>query len=491
MQLSIKRQLLALSLIVALLGSLQLGALVVAGNSEKKQFQDLHKLTRISERLNSLSKSTREMFILGQAGLDDDIEATISTVEGYFNDLEFEKKAILEDFAQLRSIFTQLINMIDEASVENRDPDPRTRFFSALPLLRQADQEIYEIIDKKVSHIEELSHLRRSWMLILGCVLLVALVLFSVTIHRSFTRPLIKLRNSLRQVGRGNLDTIISIDAAEEFREIFETFNHEIARLKDVTASRDALNEEVANRKKAQSELSRAVKQLEATNRELQQFAYVASHDLQEPLRMVGSYTQLITKKYGDVLDEDGKRWLNFAGDGALRMKTLIEDLLHFSRLETKDREIESVPLNQALELAKQHLSQVIEETGAQIRNDDLPTIKGDQTRLVSLFQNLIGNSLKYRRENITPEVAITAEKKGPHWTFRVEDNGIGIEPKFSEKVFAIFQRLHARGAYEGTGIGLALCRRIVEQHGGTITLDPNHNGPGTAFEFTLPDNYT
>ena len=234
-------------------------------------------------------------------------------------------------------------------------------------------------------------------------------------------------------------------------------------------------------------DLDATAEELRRSNADLEQFAYVASHDLQEPLRKVASFCQLLEKRYGDELDDRGRQYIDFAVDGARRMQALINDLLAFSRVGRVGSKFERIPLDRPLDKALANLGSVIEESGARIeRPDGLPEIDGDATLLSMLWQNLIGNALKFTRPDTEPLVTITVDRTDDQWRICVQDNGIGVPEEFSEKIFVIFQRLHAREAYSGTGIGLALCKKIVEYHGGDIGLDPD-SGVGARFCFTLP----
>lgn len=242
---------------------------------------------------------------------------------------------------------------------------------------------------------------------------------------------------------------------------------------------------DITERKAAEKGLQAALLELNRSNRELEQFAYVASHDLQEPLRMVSSYTQLLAERYGDQLDEKATKYIHYAVDGAVRMQRLINDLLLYSRVNTRGKPFESVDSHALLGEAVRNLSAVIDESGAVIIVDELPTVKADPGQLVMLFQNLLSNALKYRREGI-PRVQVTARDAGSDWVFSVRDNGIGLDPQYAERIFVIFQRLHTRAEYPGTGIGLAVCKRIVERHGGRIWVD-SELGKGAMFFFSLP----
>jgi PAS domain S-box-containing protein len=234
----------------------------------------------------------------------------------------------------------------------------------------------------------------------------------------------------------------------------------------------------------AEQELARQAQELSRSNTELEQFAYVASHDLQEPLRMVSSYVQLLSRRYKDKLDSDADDFIGFAVDGAARMQVLINDLLTYSRVGTQGRPFEPTDCNNIIRRVIDDLTGIIGDAGATVVYDDLPTINCDATQLGQLFQNLVANALKFRSED-PPKIRVSAEGRDGEWVFSVRDNGIGIAPDYFEQIFLIFQRLHNRSEYAGTGIGLAVCKKIVERHGGRIWVDSEH-GKGSTFHFTL-----
>jgi PAS domain S-box-containing protein len=243
---------------------------------------------------------------------------------------------------------------------------------------------------------------------------------------------------------------------------------------------------DITERKRTEEALKKTIADMERSNKELEQFAYVASHDLQEPLRMVESFTQLLAKRYKDKLDADANEFIGYAVDGANRMQKMINDLLSYSRVGTRGKPFEAVGCTAILNQALTNLRMAIEETGAMITQDPLPTVMGDESQLVQLFQNLIDNAIKFRREEEPPRIHISAEDRGNDWFFSIKDNGIGIDPQYNERIFIIFQRLHRREEHPGTGIGLTICKKIVERHGGRVWVD-SQPGNGSTFYFTIP----
>ena len=236
---------------------------------------------------------------------------------------------------------------------------------------------------------------------------------------------------------------------------------------------------------KAAEALARKSKELERSNAALEQFAYIASHDLQEPLRMVSSYVELLARRYRGKLDKDADEFIAFAVDGANRMKELIDGLLAFSRIEAQGRKPEPADSEAALVRVLKILGPALEESGGAITHDPMPPVTADAVQLEQVFQNLIGNAIKFRGE-APPRIHVSAQRDGAEYVFSVRDNGIGIDPQYSHKVFQIFQRLHARGEHPGQGLGLAVCKRIVERHGGRIWLDSEPQ-KGATFRFSLP----
>ncbi|NRQ35779.1 HAMP domain-containing protein [Nonomuraea sp. NN258] len=291
-----------------------------------------------------------------------------------------------------------------------------------------------------------------------------------VIVRYAVLKPIDQLTEQVRTVASGDFDHRLHVDRPAELAEL--SSHVDSMRRRIVTAWRTATEQ---------------ADELRRSNGELEQFAYVASHDLQEPLRKVASFTQMLEQRYGDQLDERARQYIHYAVDGAKRMQLLINDLLDFSRVGRVTGERAPVDAGQALELTLDNLSATIEDTGARVTSDDLPRIMGNTLQLTQLFQNLIENAIKFRSDD-PPRVHIGAKRDGTMWEFSCTDNGIGVEPKYADRIFLIFQRLHPRDVYPGTGIGLALCRKIVEYHGGQLWLDDGGGqGQGATFRWTLP----
>jgi light-regulated signal transduction histidine kinase (bacteriophytochrome) len=300
--------------------------------------------------------------------------------------------------------------------------------------------------------------------------------------NRAITRPLGRLAADARIVSRGDLAHRLAADGPADVVGLAEDVDSMrrriLADLAEVRASRMQLEEQA-------HELELKARDLERSNAELEQFAYVASHDLQEPLRKVASFCQLLQRRYEGQLDERADQYIGFAVDGAKRMQSLISDLLAFSRVGRADAPLVEVALDDIAQTAQDNLTSRVERTDARIDVGPLPVVDGDPVLLVAVFQNLMGNALKFHGED-PPVVCVSADRVDGMWTITCRDEGIGIDPEYAERIFAIFQRLHPKESYEGTGIGLALCRKIVEHHGGRIWLD-TELPTGATFRFTLP----
>ncbi|GGT17622.1 ATP-binding protein [Nonomuraea spiralis] len=306
-------------------------------------------------------------------------------------------------------------------------------------------------------------------LIVLFGVLLACGAGLAFIVRYAVLKPVAQLSEQVRTVAAGDFDHRLGVDRPAELSEL--SSHVDSMRRRIVSAWREAADQ---------------AEELRRSNGELEQFAYVASHDLQEPLRKVASFTQMLEQRYGTQLDDRARQYIHYAVDGAKRMQLLINDLLDFSRVGRVSGERVPTDSGEALDRALDNLSAAIEDTGTTVTRDDLPVVTGNRLQLTQLFQNLVENAIKFRSES-PPSVRVTAERKGDLWEFTCSDNGIGVEPKYADRIFLIFQRLHPRDVYPGTGIGLALCRKIVEYHGGQLWLDDTPAGQGATFRWTLP----
>ncbi|MER6466910.1 ATP-binding protein [Streptomyces sp. NPDC001228] len=358
--------------------------------------------------------------------------------------------------------------------------DRATEGKAAFDRLRQAmTVQQDRLLDARTSAVTDLRNAQRLRNWIFAAIALV-IVLMAVAafegLRRGVTGPLARLSHDASQVTGGDFTHAIAASGPADLRQLGT----------DIESMRRRLADELAVSEEQRSLLDEQALDLKRSNEELEQFAYIASHDLQEPLRKVSSFTQLLQRRYGGHLDARADQYISYAVDGANRMQVLINDLLAFSRIGRVHNNDGPVDLDALVDRTLDTLSLSIEETGARITREDLPTVTGDATQLGMLWQNLIANAVKFRAPDRTPEIHIAVSREAGTWNFSVTDNGIGIDPEYADRIFVIFQRLHTKDSYPGSGIGLAMCKKIVEYHDGTIALRPT-SGPGTRIAFTLP----
>jgi signal transduction histidine kinase len=368
--------------------------------------------------------------------------------------------------------------------------DFRTKYTGFINTLRPAREDAAD-------HLTQITNLGFGIGVLSAVICLVAGLVLWRLMRRWVSNPATHLAGEARIGANGELGHVVVAQGPPEFLQLGD----------DVELMRQKLVAEIEQADQARREVVRAravleeqTQELQRSNRELEQFAYVASHDLQEPLRKVASFCQMLQRRYGGQLDDRADQYIHFAVDGAKRMQQLINDLLEFSRVGRISTPAVDVALGECLSNALLNLETAKEESAAEIIADELPTVRGEAPLLTQLLQNLIGNAIKFRAGS-PPRIRITAEREGEFWAFACADNGIGIEPEYADRVFLIFQRLHAKEAYGGTGIGLAMCKKIVEYHGGRIwvedkstdgTVHPDQvaqdgDGPGTTIRWTLP----
>jgi len=372
---------------------------------------------------------------------------------------------------------------VDQATVDSG----KHEFDHLRTLWAEQNVDLAKAVKEGRAHLAHQRTVRNTVLSGMVAAFLLTGVALAVLVRLLVTRPLEALSKASEQVAAGDFAHRITGDGPVDLTAVAGAVEGMRRRIvAELDASRD--QEEALSRQAA--ELDAQAVELRRSNAELEQFAYVASHDLQEPLRKVASFCQLLEKRYGDKLDDRGLQYIDFAVDGAKRMQVLINDLLTFSRVGRLDDTRERVGLGQALDKALRNLAAAVEESDARIdQPGTMPEIVGDPTLLTMLWQNLVGNALKFRHPDRAPHVTVTCDPDPENpgmWLLCVADNGIGIPEEFTDKVFVIFQRLHSRDAYGGTGIGLALCKKIVEHHGGRIWID-SRVGEGTRFCFTLP----
>jgi signal transduction histidine kinase len=328
---------------------------------------------------------------------------------------------------------------------------------------------------RAVANLDDATAALRNVIIGIGVALLVIIGLFGLAIRRAVERPIARLAVDARVVAEGDFDHTVRAGGSRETTGLGA----------DVNRMRERIVSELAASRAAEIDLRALTEELQRSNAELEQFAYVASHDLQEPLRKVASFCQLLQRRYAGQLDDKADVYIEYAVDGAKRMQQLINDLLAFSRVGRIVRDQVLVPSGEALDQARANLSAPIAQEHARIESGPLPVVRVEAALLTTVFQNLLGNALKFRGED-DPRISVAALRTGEFWEFSVTDNSIGVPPEYADRIFVIFQRLHDRQAYPGTGIGLALCRKIIEYHGGRMWLDTGHS-PGARFCFTLP----
>jgi signal transduction histidine kinase len=396
---------------------------------------------------------------------------------------------------QLASIRQQLVawraDVADPlvAAVAGDGPDPdrgalpeaaQTQFAGILRAIEQLTDDLTALRDDLRERVQTSGTLLVVLLFSAAAVVLITGLMLAALLSRVITRPVVELASEVRRVAGGDYEHEIGGGGGPP----------ELARLaRDVNGMRKQIATDLTEVRAARARVEEAKQLLEAqaeeltrSNRDLEQFAYVASHDLQEPLRKVASFCQLLQRRYAGQLDERADQYIYFAVDGAQRMQRLINDLLAFSRIGRVTTAFVDVDLNRVVDDV---ISQR-EPSSGRITRGELPVVRGEEPLLTALLSNLIGNALKFRKPDIPVEIRVEASRSGEEWELSVRDNGIGIGPEFSEKVFVIFQRLHSKEAYPGTGIGLAICKKIVEYHGGRIWLDTDHHD-GTLIRFTLP----
>ena len=331
------------------------------------------------------------------------------------------------------------------------------------------------VSERRLNNIRTLQVDQRLDFLLILIPAILALIVLAYFMRRRIILSLEKLQEGTQLFASGRLDKRIELDGNDELGELARQFN-------DMAADIEQL---VDREKNLSRELEEQSRELQESNRELERFASVASHDLKEPLRMIRSFMELLEKKYSTHLDETAQKYIQFAVDGSHRMTTLIDDLLEFSRVGRKYTEFEEVDVNKLIEEILDHYSPSIKEKNASVKVHEMPVVRAVPVSLKLVFQNLISNALKYQKKAVDTVIEIDAKERDEDWEFSVSDNGIGIEEKYLDQIFELFERLHTSDEYPGTGMGLATCKKIVDQHGGKIWAE-SEPGKGSTFYFTV-----
>ncbi|GGM32036.1 histidine kinase [Micromonospora sonchi] len=402
------------------------------------------------------------------------IEAELRTVERLADEWRRDVAQPVIDTTDVRGTAAGQALLTDES---------RGRFDELRTGVGVLQEEILTAREATARDVERAGNLLVVLLVVAGLVVALAGIALLLSLDRMVLRPLTALAGQIRQVATGDYGHRVAGTGPPEFQRLGE----------DVDAMRQKIAADLAEVREAReriewvnSQLQKQAEELTRSNRDLEQFAYVASHDLQEPLRKVASFCQLLQRRYAGRLDERADQYIAFAVDGAQRMQRLINDLLAFSRIGRITAGFTDVDLNRLMAEVAEQTEPARQYADAELTWGDLPVIRGEEPLLTNLLVNLVSNSVKFRRPDVPPRVHVSARLVGDEWEITCQDNGIGIEPEYADKIFVIFQRLHAKDAYPGTGIGLAIVKKIVEYHGGRIWVDTDVP-EGTAIRFTLP----
>jgi signal transduction histidine kinase len=359
-----------------------------------------------------------------------------------------------------------------------------TQFDTIRANMATLQTDVLALRDVAVEHLLQSSRQMLYDLIAAAVIVLLTALLLWWAILRLVTRPIHRLAESVQVVAGGDFEHEVDMSGPLELALLGRDVDDMRRKIVDDLHMVQIANESVAE---INAQLEQRAAELVRSNEDLEQFAYVASHDLQEPLRKVASFCQLLQRRYAGRLDERADQYISFAVDGAHRMQRLIDDLLEFSRIGRTGSEPGPVRLDEVAAEAAATIRTALNLTGGEITIADMPVVTGDRSLLTMLFTNLVGNSMKFRRDTVPVRIALTARPVGMFWEISCTDNGIGIEPEHADRIFTIFQRLHTRDVYPGTGIGLAIAKRIVDHHGGRIWVDTEASGDGTVFRFTLP----
>ncbi len=428
-------------------------------------------------------EKARRGFIQGR-NFPDDVNGMIWLFRN-FNEISYIKKAIII-WGEAEPTFIELIPIGEKLSNEINSPNvSQEKINEILKEIDPINQKLTKLEDDFSYTLGEGSR----WLenLILKLLFLIALTVefsglfLTLSVSIAISKGINEVVRVSNDVAKGDFSSRAKIFGKDEIGALANSFNSMLDDLNQKINERDLAEESLMRQKQSLEEYA---KRLEQSNKDLEQFAYVASHDLREPLRTISSYVQLIESRYKNKLDNEANEFIDFVVQGVGRMDLLITDLLTYSRITTQEDHHEWVDATKIVDTVISNLAENIKKNNAKIKVNTLPVIYANKQRMILVFQNLISNAVKFHRD-IQPVITISSKESDTNWQFKIEDNGIGIDPKYSERIFTIFQRLHSRETYEGTGIGLTICKKIIEQHNGKIWVESEPN-KGSAFSFTI-----
>ncbi len=388
-------------------------------------------------------------------------------------------KSILQTYKEIGKQYISLIKYPDSEEMINRYSSGLNIFTTRLVNLIYEYEQL--ILTEKKGHLDASGKLVISGVLLMFILFLALFVVFNLTI----SKPIKIIMNDLRIIGKGDLSHRIKSTRNDEIGELTQSFNNMMNDLQTLTTSVDKLNNEIKSRIEIEAEREIIQKKLEATNKDLEYFAYMVSHDLQEPLRKIRSFTELLEKHLNENIDEKGKKYIAYVVSSAERMRELIGDILNLSRLTTQNLNPKLTRIENVVENVIEKLSMRINESGAEVEFGELPELIVEEGQINILIVNLISNAIKFRRDE-NPKISIHSEEYTDYWIISIADNGIGMEKQYFDRIFKVFQRLHTRDQYPGTGIGLAMCKKIMDLHQGDIYLE-SETGKGTTFFLKFP----
>ncbi len=452
----------------------------------EKEIERVEKLSVFKEQVSTLNLVMEYYFSTQNERYANTIDSILFKLDVTKSEIEsFENINVVHNSLPSITNAYGLIRKIYEKDTQYADAEEREELLNRSKVLIRSDLNQLLSISFMVSfehfkEIHELQITRRWHYAAIIFPVIIFLILIGYTVRKQILKSLQKLKKGAKAIASGNLDKRIDLNQKDEFGELADQFNLMAEQIENF----------IEKERKLANELDEQSVELKSSNEELEKFAYIASHDLQEPLRMIISFLTMLEKNYSPQLDDKAKQYIFYAVDGANRLRQIILDLLEFSRAGNHSHDLEEINLNDLVEEVKQLQAKVIQEKKAKIQYDKLPNIKANRPPILQVFHNLIGNALKYSQKDVPVNIKISCEIKDDFCEFRFTDNGIGILPEHKDKIFVIFQRLHSRSDYSGTGLGLSIVKKIIDNLGGKIWVESDGLGKGSTFYFSLPAKY-